>query len=148
MVIRNVELDDILALTKLFDGYRVFYKRTSDLISARAFLTDRIYKKDSTIFLAANNEGILTGFVQLYPLFSSTRMKPLWLLNDLFVLQVYRGKGYSKALIDACKDLCRRTNACGLMLKTTKDNLIGNTLYKKTGFTLDTDHNYYEWETI
>ncbi|CAN5663607.1 GNAT family N-acetyltransferase [soil metagenome] len=148
MKIRSAAINDIEALTNLFDAYRVFYNKPSDLKTARAFLTDRIYNKDSTILIVENSEGVLTGFVQMYPLFSSTRMKPLWLLNDLFVFAEFRGLGYSIALIDACKDLCRKTGACGLMLETAKDNIIGNTLYKKTGFTLDNDHNYYEWETI
>ncbi len=147
MKIRSAVINDIEMLTMLFDGYRVFYKNLSDPVSARSFLTDRMYNKDSKIFVAESSEGVLTGFVQLYPLFSSTRMKPLWLLNDLFVLPEYRSLGYSIALIDTCKDLCRKTGSCGMILETAKDNIIGNTLYQKTGFTIDSQHNYYEWET-
>ena len=86
------------------------------------------------------------GFVQLYPIFSSTRMKRLWLLNDLFVQPEYRGKGISIALINEAKNLCRRTGSCGMILETAKDNSIGNNLYIRTGFLPDRDHNYYEWE--
>jgi GNAT superfamily N-acetyltransferase len=91
--------------------------------------------------------GDLAGFVQLYPLFSSTRMKKLWLLNDLFVQEEYRGKGYSLALIEKSKKLCEETGACGLMLETHKENIIGNKLYERTGFSLDAEHNYYSWNT-
>ena len=91
-------------------------------------------------------EGDLVGFVQLYPLFSSTRMKKLWLLNDLFVVENFRGKGISKQLIEKCKDVCDDTGACGLMLETAKTNKTGNSLYVKTGFILDADHNYYSWD--
>ena len=51
---------------------------------AENFLKERLENQDSEIFVAEEN-GILTGFTQLYPLFSSTRMKRYWLLNDLFV---------------------------------------------------------------
>ncbi|WP_271711513.1 GNAT family N-acetyltransferase [Marinigracilibium pacificum] len=73
-------------------------------------------------------------------------MKRVWLLNDLFVDEKYRGKGISVALINRAKKLAKETNAVGLMLETEKSNDIGNNLYPKTGFTLDKDHNYYSWE--
>ena len=102
---------------------------------------------DAALFVCMNDENSMVGFMQLYPLFSSTRMKKLWLLNDLFVDENYRGQGYAVALINQAKEFCKETRACGLMLETAKDNMIGNKLYPKTGFSLDTEHNYYNWST-
>ncbi|MFN8260084.1 MAG: GNAT family N-acetyltransferase [Chitinophagales bacterium] len=146
MIIRKATIGDIRQLAVLFDAYRVFYEKDSDTAKARAFLSDRIQQNESVIFVAENEENILTGFVQLYPLFSSTRMKRLWLLNDLFVAPEQRGRGISVALIDAAKELCRSTDSCGMMLETAKSNTIGNRLYPKTGFELDNAHNYYSWD--
>jgi GNAT superfamily N-acetyltransferase len=87
----------------------------------------------------------VVGFIQLYPLFSSTRLRRLWLLNDLFVDPKYRGLKASVILIDRAKQLVKQTNAAGLVLETAKSNAIGNTLYLKTNFVLDEDHNYYRW---
>ena len=75
-------------------------------------------------------------------------MKRLWLLNDLFIQREHRSKGVSIALINSCKELCRQTNSCGMILETAKDNTIGNNLYQKTGFVADAGHNYYEWEIV
>ena len=75
-------------------------------------------------------------------------MKKLWLLNDLYVEENYRGKGYSVALINKAKELCKETKACGLILETSKENTVGNKLYPKTGFSLDTEHNYYSWDNV
>lgn len=147
MVIRKAVKDDLESLSELFEGYRKFYKKEADPDAARIFLEARIVNNDAEIFVAEDDQHLLVGFVQLYPLFSSTRMKKLWLLNDLFVLPGQRGKGISIALIDECKNLCRQTNSCGMMLETAKDNIIGNQLYQKTGFALDNNHNYYEWES-
>lgn len=146
MIIRKATIGDIRQLAVLFDAYRVFYEKDSDTAKARAFLSDRIQQNESVIFVAENEENILTGFVQLYPLFSSSRMKRLWLLNDLFVAPEQRGRGISVALIDAAKELCRSTDSCGMMLETAKSNTIGNRLYPKTGFELDNAHNYYSWD--
>jgi GNAT superfamily N-acetyltransferase len=146
MNIRRASIDDIPQLATLFDAYRVFYEKTSDVEQAIIFLSERIQKNESVIFVAENEEKQLTGFVQLYPLFSSTRMKRYWLLNDLFVAPEQRSKGISVALIDAAKELCQTTGSCGMMLETAKSNVIGNNLYPKTGFVLDTAHHYYTWE--
>ena len=144
MNIRKGTINDLEELVLLFDDYRVFYKMPSDIECARTFLSNRILQNESEI-LVAEFENKLIGFVQLYPLFSSTRMKKLWLLNDLFVNPKYRNKGISIALIEEAKKLCINTNACGMMLETAKSNIVGNNLYPKTGFELDKDHNYYEW---
>ncbi|MGN8226050.1 GNAT family N-acetyltransferase [Gracilimonas sp. BCB1] len=133
-------------LSRLFSAYRDFYRMETDLEGCKSFLTERIENGDSEIYIHINEEGSQTGFVQLYPLFSSTRMAKFWLLNDLFVHPDYRGRGISKKLIDVAKELCRNTRACGMMLETEKSNDIGNNLYPKTGFKLDTKHNFYTWD--
>ncbi len=138
-------LDHLDHLVSLFDAYRVWYRMKSDPERAHSFLSKRIKNEESEIFLALTDEGRAVGFTQLYPLFSSTRMKRLWLLNDLYVDPEYRGEGISKLLIERAKKLARATNAAGISLETEKNNDIGNQLYPRTGFKLD-DHNFYFWK--
>ncbi|WP_294317524.1 GNAT family N-acetyltransferase [uncultured Chryseobacterium sp.] len=141
---RKATLQDIGQLSELFDQYRIFYHKDSDLPAAGQFLTERIENRDSEIFVA-ESEGKLVGFVQLYPLFSSTRMKRYWLLNDLFVQKSDRGKGFSKELIEKAKDVAKLTDACGILLETGKSNDIGNKLYPSCGFEMYDEVNFYEW---
>jgi len=133
-------------LTILFNDYRIFYRKQTDLEGARIFLNERLNNRDSTIFTAIDEGDHAVGFTQLYPLFSSTRMRRMWLLNDLFVTPNYRGKGVSKLLIERCKALAMETNASGLRLETEVRNNIGNQLYPSVGFTLNTELNFYFWE--
>ena len=142
---RKATLEDLDSLSELFDAYRTFYHKSTDLEGAKTFLEARISNKDSEIFVAENPVNKLLGFTQLYPLFSSTRMKKYWLLNDLFVHPDARGNGISVALIQKAKILVVESNACGMYLETDKTNLIGNNLYPKTGFKLNTTANFYEW---
>ena len=133
-------------LVDLFDAYRVWYRKASDKKTARQFLEDRIQQKESIIYLVEDStKKAFCGFVQLYPLFSSTRMRRLWLLNDLFVSPNYRGNGLSKLLIDRAKELAIQTNAAGLLLETEKTNTIGNQLYPSAHFELADATNYYFW---
>lgn len=145
MKIYSASLAQLDALALLFDAYRVFYRKKSDVKGAKHFLKARMEQKQSVIFVA-EVDGKPVGFTQLYPLFSSTNMAPLWLLNDLFVAPEQRGKAIGKALLAAAQDHCIKTNAKGVSLETEKTNLIGNGLYPQMEFVCDKEHNYYYWE--
>jgi GNAT superfamily N-acetyltransferase len=143
--IKKATVEVLDELAALFDAYRVFYQKPSDISGAVNFLRDRLTHCDSEIFVSFQ-ENTLTGFTQLYPLFSSARMRKLWLLNDLFVDEKFRGQGISLALMDRAKALCLESHACGFILETAKSNIIGNRLYQRAGLALDHDHNYYSWD--
>jgi ribosomal protein S18 acetylase RimI-like enzyme len=148
MVLRKPTIHDLEKLSVIFDKYRVFYNEESDLMNTRKFIRNRLLNNDSEFFVCENSDCILVGFIQLYPIFSSTKMKKLWLLNDLYVEFEFRGNGISILLIDKAKELSKKTNACGLILETEKSNIIGNKLYSKTNFKLDELHNYYFWTPV
>ena len=131
--IRKAALEDVPALAPLFDAYRVFYDKASDVHAAETFLKDRLEHNEAHVFVA-EVDGNMVGFTLLYPLFS-------------YVQPEFRGQGHSIALIDAAKSLAVDTGAAGLMLETAKSNLIGNQLYPKTGFVCDDEHHYYSWNT-
>jgi len=145
MNIRTIEKEDLDIVSRLFNDYRFFYRKEPDIAGSKQFLSERLENNDSKIYVCEYENDNIVGFVQLYPLFSSTRMKKLWLLNDLFVHPDYRGKGVSIQLIEKAKELVRETKACGMFLETEKSNAIGNNLYPKTGFALNEGSNYYEW---
>ena len=144
MKIREAKISDIDNLSSLFNSYRMFYGKDSNVGVAKKFLESRIKLCDSKIYVSEVDQ-CLTGFVQLYPIFSSTRVSKYWLLNDLFVDANERGRGYSKHLIKKAKDLVKDTSACGMMLETDKTNNIGNYLYTSQGFKKNIVSNFYEW---
>ncbi|MGO4710808.1 GNAT family N-acetyltransferase [Chryseobacterium sp. 2TAF14] len=55
------------------------------------------------------------------------------------------GKGFSKQLIEASKELAKSTDAAGVLLETGKSNEIGNRLYPSCGFEIYDEVNFYEW---
>ena len=144
MKIREAKISDIDNLSSLFNSYRMFYGKDSNIGVAKEFLESRIKLCDSKIYVSEVDQ-CLTGFVQLYPIFSSTRVSKYWLLNDLFIDANERGKGYSKHLIKKAKNLVKDTSACGMMLETDKTNNIGNYLYPSQGFKKNIASNFYEW---
>ena len=148
MNIVSATINDLNIVAPLFDRYRVFYEKASDLDGAVAFLSDRLRNNESVIYLAKDDDGKGLGFIQLYPLFSSTRMSRLWLLNDLFVDPSARRKGIAKLLLERAKEHCRTTKARGFFLETGADNKEGNALYPAAGMTLNDDHNFYYWNVV
>ncbi|MEM6642708.1 MAG: GNAT family N-acetyltransferase [Bacteroidota bacterium] len=147
-MVREAQAADLDRLAVLFDQYRQFYGKSSDETGSRTFLEERVNKQDSVIYVFENEEGKLTGFTQLYPIFSSTRMKRMWLLNDLFVSKEYRGLGMSKALIKKAQENARSTGACSIMLETGKENHIGNKLYPSMGFEAMDTVTFFEWDAL
>ena len=145
MIIRTAGIEDIDQLEFLFEEYRSFYGKKPDRNEVRRFLTGRIENNDSEIYTCELKDKTLAGFVQLYPYYSSTNLKRLWMLNDLFVKPSHRGKGISVQLIERAQKLVKETNAHALMLETGNDSNIGNKLYPKTGFKLYGGVNFYEW---
>ncbi len=128
-------------LVPLFNGYRVFYRQASNLESARLFLNDRLTKQDSVIYIAYT-DNIAVGFTQLYPLFSSVSMKPMYLLNDLYIDANYRKQNIGTLLINKVKALCKEKNYKGLVIQTETSNPAQH-LYQRLGFVKDTDLTFF-----
>ncbi|MEM8558253.1 MAG: GNAT family N-acetyltransferase [Bacteroidota bacterium] len=130
----------------LFDAYRQFYRQQSDLEGARRFLHARLDAEDSVILLAKRGaEETPVGFTQLYPFFSSVRMRRLWVLNDLFVAASARRMGVARALMDAAHTFAAETGAAGVQLATERTNHGAQALYDDLGYVRDDDFWTYEF---
>ena len=128
-------------LIPLFDAYRIFYRQNSDYKGAQKFLSDRLQNNESIIYIAFIDENAI-GFVQLFPIFSSVSMEPMYLLNDLYVERNYRGQGIGKALINQAKSLCIEKGYKGLALQTEADNPAQH-IYEYMEFNKDPDLFYF-----
>jgi len=134
---------DLPLVLPLFLKYLEFYDKPRDRFSsAEPFLRARMRCFESVIFLALAEESLESGerrkiplgFIQFYPLFSSTRMQRIWLLNDLYVEEVARKLGVATALMNTAEQFGRDTNAVEIQLETSHDNFTAQALYKKKGY--------------
>jgi ribosomal protein S18 acetylase RimI-like enzyme len=143
--VRQAGPEDLDQVAPLFDAYRQFYEQPADPALARAFIGERLARGESVVFLAEQG-GRPVGFVQLYPLFSSTAARPrrLWLLNDLFVVPEARNAGVARALMLRARRLAEDTDAVGLELATAHDNLPAQRLYESLGWHRDLKFPRYE----
>ena len=143
--VREAGPRDAELVAPLFDAYRQFYEQPSDAALALAFIRERLERRESVVFLA-ERDGRPVGFVQLYPVFSSTAARPrrLWILNDLFVAPEARGGGVARALMLRARRLAEETDAVGLELATAHTNLAAQRLYESLGWRRDEQFPRYE----
>jgi ribosomal protein S18 acetylase RimI-like enzyme len=135
--------DDLDALAPLFDAYRQFYRQPPDPDGSREFLAERLARGESVVFLA-RQAGSVVGFVQLYPTYSSTTVRRLWVLNDLYVMPEARRRGVGARLLERAKELARDSGAAGVVLETAVDNP-AQKLYEALGWNRDREFLHYEW---
>ncbi len=142
MLITIADKNDIPALAKLFDQYRAFYEQKPDINKSVEFLSSRLEKNDSIIFVARENAEIV-GFTQLYPSFSSVGMKQVWILNDLFVSPKFRRKSIARNLMQEASNHAKKTGALRIELATQVSNTLAQNLYESMGYTKNESFYHY-----
>ncbi len=141
--IRPAVLADVTELAGLFDAYRVFYGADSAPLKADAFVHGLIIHGKTHFFLAREAGGLpALGFVHLMPSISTVAMRPIWLLEDLYVVPAGRRKGVATALMTYAENFARETGAERLTLATAHDNRRAQSLYKRMGY-LKEEHFWY-----
>jgi len=141
--VRQATIGDLEQLIQLFDNYRQFYGRASNLDAAREFLLARFANNESTVFIAHEGERAI-GFTQLYPSFSSISLARIFILNDLFVHEQARRKGVASALMSAAVQFATAMGADRLSLSTAITNDAAQALYHSAGWKRDEEFLVYD----
>jgi ribosomal protein S18 acetylase RimI-like enzyme len=145
IVILRASLLDTLKLAPLFDAYRSFYGQAPDPEGARRFLEDRLGRRESSL-LFAEEEGEALGFAQLYPSFSSVRMRSALILNDLYVIPAARRRGVARELLSAARVLAQDHGAAMVQLETACANAAAQALYLGEGYVQEQGFEHYVLE--
>jgi GNAT superfamily N-acetyltransferase len=138
----RAKVEDVDRLLPLFEAYRRFYRCPPARRRARRYMTDRLTRQESVVFLAEAS-GALLGFTQLYPTFASLPMRPWWVLYDLYVVPSARRTGVASRLLARARQLAEETDAEGLSLETAHDNP-AQKLYEAQGWKRDQRFLHYE----
>jgi ribosomal protein S18 acetylase RimI-like enzyme len=141
--IRRAGPQDLETLAALFDAYRRFYGQPADLARARDWLRARMRFGESVV-LVAERGGVVVGFTQLYPMYSSVRTARTWILNDLYIDAGARRCGVGRALLDAASAFAREDGAFGISLETARDNAPARALYHAAGW----DEDETQWYSL
>jgi ribosomal protein S18 acetylase RimI-like enzyme len=141
--VRRATAADAALVAPLFDAYRQFYGLAADHALSQRFLTERLVRGESIVLLAHSPRGEATGFLQLYPTFSSLRAARVFVLYDLFVAAEARRHGVARALMRAAVEEARGAGAVALTLQTARTNRAAQRLYESLGWLRDEEFIEY-----
>ncbi|GAB3402210.1 GNAT family N-acetyltransferase [Massilia agilis] len=142
IIVRPAQLADVPAVAPLFDAYRQFYGKPADAGLAERFISERLAKGESAVFVAEKDRQAV-GFVQLYPSFSSVSAGRVYVLNDLFVAPEARRGNVARALMHAAAEYARGKGALRLSLSTGINNEKAQALYESEGWVRDEQYYHY-----
>jgi ribosomal protein S18 acetylase RimI-like enzyme len=134
--------NNIIDIAHLFNDYRIFYNKQSDIEGAKKFIFERFQNKESFIFSAFLNKEIV-GFTQVYPTFSSVGMKQIYVLNDLYTHENFRSLGVGRSLIQHVKEFAQKNNVSTIILETASNNFTAKSLYESFGFSKENGMDVY-----
>ena len=142
LTIQPVTALDYDDLTGLVEKYRAFYKQQPNA-GTKDYLAERFDKKEAIGFIA-RLEGRAIGFTICYPTFSTVSVRPIWLLNDLFVDVNFRGQGIASALMQKAESAAQEAGAARIWLRTANDNFAAQALYESRGWEHDEVFRRYD----
>ena len=133
LIIRPVALDDYEEWLPLWDGYNLFYGR-SGATALPGIITrttwDRFFDETEPVFaLVAELDGRLVGLTHYIFHRSTTNIKPVCYLQDLFTDSAIRGKGVGRALINGVYEQARLAGSTRVYWLTHKTNTTAMMLY-------------------
>jgi GNAT superfamily N-acetyltransferase len=104
LIIRPISSSDYDQWLPLWDGYNAFYGRSGstslDPVISRV-TWNRFFDESEPVFaLVAEKDGVLVGIAHYLFHRSTTSIKPVCYMQDLFTAAEIRGKGIGRALIN------------------------------------------------
>lgn len=142
MRITAATLSNLDQLTPMFVHYRELYGAMPQPEASKDFLVERITKQETIILLAFEGDKLL-GFCLVYPSFSSVSLRPMWILNDLYVAEAARRKHVANQLLKAIAKQARDNNAVRLRVSISASNAIAKRLYEAADFSEDQNFRSY-----
>jgi ribosomal protein S18 acetylase RimI-like enzyme len=134
VTIRHPDLEDVVQLKELMIEYIVdFYRYRQPEDEQLAELIQVLLEQKEGLQFVAEADGKLVGFATLYFTYSTVRASKIAVMNDLFVLEKFRGEGVAAKLFAACKGFAARNRYAKLTWETAKDNHRAQRFYEKMG---------------
>lgn len=142
MRIIPASLEHLDHLLPMFIRYRELYGAMPQLEASKDFLVERLNNKETIILMAFENDTAV-GFCLVYPSFSSVSLRPIWIINDMYVAEEARRKNVANQLLRAIVEQARDNNVVRLRVSILISNDIGQRLYESADFLEDKHFRSY-----
>lgn len=129
MIIRPAQLEDVPRLTAL--AAQLGYPTTEEALRAR--LEALMPEADHAVFVAADAENTVTGWISLF-VYRPLMRDPLVMVAGLVVDEVYRGQGIGQRLMERAEAWARERGCEGIYLKSNIKRTSSHAFYEKLGY--------------
>jgi GNAT superfamily N-acetyltransferase len=134
-LIRAIRRADYDGWRPLWDGYNAFYGRSGATALPEAITQatwERFFDAAEPVYaLVAEREGRVVGLTHYLYHRSTTRLRDVCYLQDLFTMSELRGLGIGRLLIQGVYEAARVAGCTRVYWQTHATNLPGRTLYDK-----------------
>lgn len=135
VTVRSIQRDDLAQWRPLWDGYNAFYGREGDTALDEAITRqtwDRFFVATDPIkAFVAEADGQVLGLVHIVYHPSTSRLRDICYLQDLFTLPSARGLGIGRALIEKVYAEAAKAGCSRVYWTTFDHNHIARRLYDK-----------------
>ena len=142
LLIKIAQPDDFEKIGEVFDLYRQFYKKKSNIEECKNYIHERLINNEAQIFYIENEKECM-GMTQLYTTFDSLELSKKIILYDLYVRSEYRNKGIGRMLMNAAKSFAEKKGVTSIELSTSIANKNAQSLYESLEYQRDTE--YYDY---
>ena len=141
--IKIAQPDDFEKIGEVFNLYRQFYEKESNIEACRNYIYERLINNEAQIFYIENEKECM-GITQLYTTFDSLELSKKIILYDLYVRSEYRNKGIGRMLMNAAKSFAEKKGVTSIELSTSINNKNAQSLYESLDYQRDTEfYDYY-----
>ncbi|WP_026674734.1 GNAT family N-acetyltransferase [Alkalihalobacterium bogoriense] len=134
VIVRKAKKEDQQQLLALMNEYIVdFYNCPKPAGEKLERLVLQLLEREIGFQFIAEVNGNLVGFATLYFSFSTTKAEQIVVMNDLYVIEPWRGKGVAKLLFEACFAYKVNNGFATMMWETAETNKRAQRFYEKMG---------------
>ena len=144
--IREAKKEDIETLVSLIKGLASYEKRPQDMKATKKQLTDWLFEKNIATALFAEFDGLVIGYAIYYPIFGSFSAIGRVYLEDLFILEEYRGRGFGKVFFNKILNRIIEDGYEGLELSCLDWNKPSIGFYEKLSGKQIVGRKYFEFD--
>ncbi|MES2018344.1 MAG: GNAT family N-acetyltransferase [Pseudomonadota bacterium] len=133
--VRQIERQDYAGWRQLWDRYNAFYGRSGPSALAEQITEatwERFFSAQEPVYcLVAEVDGQIAGITHYLFHRSTTRLRDVCFLQDLYTADHLRGQGIGRRLIEAVYEAATKAGSSRVYWTTQTSNAAGRALYDK-----------------
>ena len=143
--VREASEEDVYILHDMIKGLALYEKRPSDVTGSVDMLKKWLFDRHIATALIAECDGSIIGYAIYYPVFTSFSANGNVHLEDFFIKQKYRKKGYGMKFFKKIADRILNEGYSKIEWSCLDWNESAISFYEKIGAVYESGRKYFEY---